>query len=332
MAKDRTNKTALAICVIAMLAATPLYANDIPVTNHSFESPDLPDGVSTGPIPGWVITGGAAGVWDPIVGQSTVLPDCPVNPSAAFVTGIPDGAQVAYSNAGDISQAVGATIQPGNRYTLSVSMGVRCGYAGYYANHQYALILADGVTPISHLDQVTTNVSWTRQQVSYTSQPGDPLTGVQLTIAVENKEGVQLDFDNVRLQVHKVLKCQGFMPPFDKPLSLKKKQSTAIPMKMTLTDLFGTAITDANVGAPPKVQVSVGSESGSAIAGYDETLLPAGLSDDGNEFRYDQTSQQWIINLATKQYTGTGAYTVKAVAGDDSYVIDPGCSQTFARQ
>jgi len=122
-----------------------------------------------------------------------------------------------------------------------------------------------------------------------------------------------------------VLTCTGFLPPFDNPLSIKAKESRAIPVKMVLQDLFGNIITDADI-TPPVVNVSY--EAGGTGPGYDADLVPPGLSDDGNSFRYD--GQQWIINLATKQFTSSGLYTVTVKAGDDSYVVE-GCSQTFTR-
>jgi hypothetical protein len=186
----------------------------------------------------------------------------------------------------------------------------------------------------STLGQVTGNNvadTWAEQTVTYDSNPGDLNGGQTLRVKLYNYDGGQLDFDNVRLDASRRLTCEGFLPPFDQPLSIKKKENRAIPVKMVLRDLFGNFITDADLSAPPLVQVSVNGDSGSDIDGYNGDLLPAGLSDDGNEFRYDPDSQQWIINLGTKQYTAPHTYNVTVIPGDDSYVIDPNCGQTFTR-
>ncbi len=99
-------------------------------------------------------------------------------------------------------------------------------------------------------------------------------------------------------------------------------------MKLVLRDIFGNEISDFDLSASPVVQVMLGTDTGSGIVGFDADMLPQGLSDDGNQFRYDPVDMQWIINLATKQYTASGEYTVSVVAGDGSYVVD-NCSQTF---
>lgn len=313
--------------VLSVAAAPPLFATDIPLTNPSFESPALGDGGYNYTIPGWTITGpGVAGVWDPLVGQSGSPGGC-ADPSAAFVAGIPDGNQVGYSNGGDLAQTTGATITPGYRYTLKVSIGGRC---PVYANQAYALILA-GTAAVSTVTDSNGANSWVEQTVTYTSPPSDPNAGQPLAIKIVNYGGGQLDFDRVRLQAAGVLTCQGFLSPFDKTLSLKKKENRAIPVKMVLRDLFGNVITDAALSPPPVVQVTLGGVS-VPFDDYNADLLPSGLSDDGNQFRYDPLGQQWIINLGTKQFTGSGAYTVQAIPGDDSYVIDSSCTQTFTRQ
>jgi len=77
--------------------------------------------------------------------------------------------------------------------------------------------------------------------------------------------------------------CVGFFTPFDEPMAVKKKSMRALPLKFNLFDEFGE-ITD--LSPPPVVEVRVGDDTGSDISEYDGDLLPPGLSDDGNEFRY----------------------------------------------
>jgi hypothetical protein len=126
------------------------------------------------------------------------------------------------------------------------------------------------------------------------------------------------------------LTCQGFLPPFDKPLTLKKKDNRAIPVKLMLVDMAGNYITDAELTAPPIVSVSYSSGSGSSTLVVDIDLLPAGLSTDGNQFRYDPYEGIWIINLATKPFTASGEYKVTVKAGDNTYLVIS-CEQTFTR-
>jgi hypothetical protein len=113
-------------------------------------------------------------------------------------------------------------------------------------------------------------------------------------------------------------------------ITLKKKNKRAIPVKMYLVDDQNDLITDEDVSAPPVVSVAIGSSSDPG-SGYDPELVPPGLADDGNEFRFDPVEGLWIINLATKQFTASGQYTITAVAGDLTYVIDSSCTGIFIR-
>jgi len=129
-----------------------------------------------------------------------------------------------------------------------------------------------------------------------------------------------------------ILSCDGgYLPPFDEPLTLKNKVKRAIPVKMVIEDSTGTPFTDVDVASPPIVMVDFTPVIGGDDTGNDSDLVPAGLADDGNEFRFDDEAQHWVLNLATKQFSAAGTYTVKAVSSDISYEIDSSCSQTFAR-
>ena len=310
-----------AFCILGIMAL-PLSASatNMPITNHSFENPVLPDGTWTPKtgyltLPGWTITGGSAGVFNPAS-----------NIGDNFLAGV-DGQNVAWSNNGDIQQGLGVNLTEGYRYTLRVKVG---GYGAYFGK-PYAVILVGDSQEIESVTGFNSQNAWIEQTLTYTSPQGDSNAGQPLTIKLMNYDGTQVNFDKVTLDASLVLTCQGFLPPFDKPLSLKAKDNRAIPVKMVLRDLSGNIITDANITAPPVVNVFFGDAPASQDPGYVADLVPSGLSDDGNEFRYDPVAQVWIINLATKQFKSPGTYNVTAVAGDDSYVID-GCSQTFTRQ
>ena len=119
-----------------------------------------------------------------------------------------------------------------------------------------------------------------------------------------------------------------FDPPFATPLSLKKNSKRVIPLKMTLINSEGVEITDADLSAPPVVNVLFGGQVYGEVPPDSEELLPTGGANTDNIFRFENS--KWIYNLGTKQFSAPGIYTVKAVAGDGSYIID-GCMQTFER-
>ena len=125
--------------------------------------------------------------------------------------------------------------------------------------------------------------------------------------------------------------CVGdtFEAPFNEILMLKNKVKKAIPVKMSVVDTDGNLITESDISAPPVVDVSYAPDAG-VYDGNNSDLVPPGLADDGNEFRFDYP--YWVINLATKQFSSAGTYEVTAMAGDDSYSINASsCSGTFIR-
>lgn len=123
--------------------------------------------------------------------------------------------------------------------------------------------------------------------------------------------------------------CVGFYVPFNVPMMVTKSSKRALPLKFNLFDEYGNEVTD--LSPPPVVEVKVLPNSGSSIPGWDGELLPPGLSDDGNEFRYDFESGKWILNLGMKAYTASTTYIISVMAGDSSYAID-GCTESFTRQ
>ena len=306
------------ICFISLTSLTA-FAASLTITNPSFEDPSLGDGVWNNQIPGWTITGGAAGVWNPKAFQSSVT-----DPPQDFVDTLPDGVQVAYSNGGDLTQTLSDVITPGYKYTFSVWVG---GRSSAYANRPYAAILFGGTQKLFEHPGNNPINDWFQVTGSYTSPVGDPNAGLPLIITLMNYDGTQLNFDKVELYASLVMSCQGFLPPFDKALTLKAKDSRAIPVKMILQGPKGNIITDTDI-APPIINVTYAPAV--TIAGASADLVPNGLSDSGNAFRYDPYEQLWILNLATKQFSAPGTYTVTVAPGDASYSIE-GCSQTFTR-
>jgi len=119
--------------------------------------------------------------------------------------------------------------------------------------------------------------------------------------------------------------CAGFEPPMDEPVSVKKK-NRVLPLKMVLFDENGMEVTDVDVTAPPLVEIDF--TGGYPTEPPGEDFLPAGQGDEGNQFVF--TGSRWQFNLQTKNFSGSGTYTIRAVSGDPSeYLIDPTCIATF---
>ena len=112
----------------------------------------------------------------------------------------------------------------------------------------------------------------------------------------------------------------GFEPPMDKG-AVKVKKNRVLPLKAELLDVDGNPVTDADITAPPVIQVIFIPTVGDAEDVTDEALS-AGQGDNGNQFVY--TGSQWQLNLKTKNYSASGMYTITMVSGDGcEYVIDP---------
>jgi hypothetical protein len=115
-----------------------------------------------------------------------------------------------------------------------------------------------------------------------------------------------------------MITCVGFEPPMDKTVSVKKK-NRVLPLKMVCFD-NGTELTDLDLVPPPIVEIDF--TGGDPTEPPMEDFLPAGQGDDGNQFVY--SGSKWQFNLQTKNFSGEGTYTIKAVSGDPGeYIIDP---------
>jgi hypothetical protein len=162
------------------------------------------------------------------------------------------------------------------------------------------------------------------------------VTGIRKVTLVGNDPiGIDnLSFEPVAPLVP-ALTCNGFMPPFDQPLSLKKKVKRAIPVDMVLTGADGYAITDTDILAPPVINVLFDGQVFGEDPPDTDDLLPLGSANEDNIFRFDIDSWQWIYNLGTKQFTAAGKYTVTVASGDETeYTIDTSggqCTQYFER-
>ena len=175
--------------LLAVFLAATGSADVIPVVNGSFETPPaggLPTGClgtgcsfSSGNIPGWNITAGGGGQFQP-----GGLP---------YFNTLPDGPTSAYSNSGVISQTVGETVQAGVTYTLMVDLGFR-------ADHQAAFdgsadLLINGIQYFA-VGSTPTSGNWSTFTATYTGLSAD--AGDSITIEL-NSKGFQGNYDNVRL-------------------------------------------------------------------------------------------------------------------------------------
>lgn len=129
--------------------------------------------------------------------------------------------------------------------------------------------------------------------------------------------------------------CHGFLPPFDRVLTLKKNTKRVIPVELELTDEDGFTVTDVDLLAPPVIDVSFNGLTIGTASPDTEDLLPVGAANKDNIFRFDPETGKWIYNLGSKQFAASGAYRVTALSGDSSEYRLAGengaCSQTFER-
>ncbi len=131
------------------------------------------------------------------------------------------------------------------------------------------------------------------------------------------------------------LNCSGFLPPFNKPRTVKKSETT-IPAKIKLYNYEGNLILPGDLAAPPEIVVNFdgvvfGDETD------DDAIVPVGSSNIENVFRYEDDDEFWSYRLNTGQFLTPGVYTVTVRSGDpSSYSIenDEGdeCVQTFTKQ
>lgn len=123
--------------------------------------------------------------------------------------------------------------------------------------------------------------------------------------------------------------CDGFYSPFDVAIGLTPKEQRVIPLKLRLYDADGFDLSSEDV-SPPVVNVSYASTV-NPNQDLSELIESASRADTGNQFRWDDTAAEWVFNLSTRPFKNTGTYTVRAMAGDDTYQIAP-CIGTFVRQ
>lgn len=122
--------------------------------------------------------------------------------------------------------------------------------------------------------------------------------------------------------------CQGFLPPMHE-YPVKVKKNRVLPHKMLLFSQEGDLITDADLAAPPVMEVTYQSTIEEDPVDVSDEALPAGNSSEGNQFVFTEEGY-WQLNLSTRNYSASGIYTVRAKSGDEwEYQVIPTCETRF---
>jgi hypothetical protein len=121
--------------------------------------------------------------------------------------------------------------------------------------------------------------------------------------------------------------CIGFEPPLaDGPVTARGNR--ALPLKAELLDEDGIALTDADLGAAPVVQVTYHSGIGATPDDVSDQALWAGQGTDGNRFEF--SSGRWRFNLKVGNYTSPGTCVISMISGDGAeYQVEPTCEAQF---
>lgn len=115
-----------------------------------------------------------------------------------------------------------------------------------------------------------------------------------------------------------VYSCEGFGPPLDDPLSLKKAKRT-LPLKIVCRDGDGAVLSDDDIAGPTVVLTRL--EGGDATT--DGELDNRGIGD-GDAFEWDEDDQQWRYNLSTRNFNAPGTFEISIEgSGDDVLVGSP---------
>lgn len=128
------------------------------------------------------------------------------------------------------------------------------------------------------------------------------------------------------------LSCVGFQAPMNAgPVSILKNKKRALPLKAKLVDsVTGQPVTNADISAPPVVQVSYIPDTGGSVNDVTDEALAVGLGTEGNQFVFTSEGN-WQFNLKTTNFNAPGTYTITMAAGN-TYAINPTCTATIRIQ
>lgn len=181
-------KKALLSLLLAMgsLSALSAHATSVNIVNPSFESQVLANGAWTsgaGQMFGWIQTTGGV-----------------INPTTAqFSNPVPDGNNSAWLNSASATQTLSALLTANRVYSLQVEVGDRkdSTFPGYRVS------LWAGNNLLASESSLVPNDGFLTSTVNYTALTGNPYLGQNLRIELHSN-GIQVNFDNVRLDVSPV--------------------------------------------------------------------------------------------------------------------------------
>lgn len=117
------------------------------------------------------------------------------------------------------------------------------------------------------------------------------------------------------LRFNVIYNFEGFLPPIKVDGSGTYKQGRTLPIKFRLTDTNNQFVSTAVA----RLFVSKLSEE---IIGSEEVVLSALVANEGNVFRYDKTTNQYIFNLNSSTFT-SGTWRLRVQLDDGkSYSVD----------
>lgn len=178
------------LCSLGSVAfQLPANSASLTILNSSFESPNTTTFVST--INDWQ---------HPL---STGVFNIQSFPAAYGALAAPNGNQVAYSNGGEISQILAASLSANTKYTLTLSVGNRLDAP--LREYSVALLAGTSTLAAAGISEVSpSSGTFEDLSFSYTSSDSNPLIGQNLGINILTQEGPftkfgQVNFDNIRL-------------------------------------------------------------------------------------------------------------------------------------
>jgi hypothetical protein len=128
-----------------------------------------------------------------------------------------------------------------------------------------------------------------------------------------------------------VLSCAGFELRLDNDL-VTARGDRVLPLKVQLFDQGGSLVTDADILAPPVIQVLLDTGEGGDPVAVSGEALPAGQGTEGKQFYFDD-DDRWHLDFGKNAYTAPGTYLLFVDTGDSSeYVIGPTCYAAFTRE
>ncbi|MFW6175977.1 MAG: hypothetical protein ACOC7L_04055, partial [Acidobacteriota bacterium] len=188
-------REAAILFVVAIFAAGPAAAVEVPIVNPDFEADSLPSpGADQPTITGWDTTsGGGDGIFRPTASD--------------YPTGIPSGQNVAYVNLSGnrVRQVLSTPLEANTRYVLKVEVGWNNNdpFDGYIVQLRVntSTVLAE-----DNSSQMPVQGSFVTSTVELVTGPDPEHLGAPLEIWLRSP-GIQANFDDVRMTAEAVGPC-----------------------------------------------------------------------------------------------------------------------------